>query len=112
MLVGTYADRIRRYYDEAIVGHNWDYVRELIAPHAKVADGFGPEDKIKPTANALAGFTDIRVDIRHLVEAGNEVAVHFVLTVTDSGGFARRAPTGKRVSSGASSSGGSTASKW
>ncbi|MDQ6671547.1 MAG: ester cyclase [Chloroflexota bacterium] len=98
MLVGTYADRIRRYYDEAIVGQNWDYVRELIAPHAMVADGVGPEDKIKPMANAL-GFTDIGVDIRHLVEAGNQVAVHFILAVTDTGGFARRAPTGKRVSS-------------
>ncbi len=98
MNVDTYGDRIRRYYEEVYVGRNWDYVRKLIAPHAKVADGIGPEDKIKPIAGSLAGLTDVTVDILHLVEAGNQVAVHFVLNATDSGGFRALPPTGKRVS--------------
>jgi predicted ester cyclase len=98
VLVGTYADRVRRYYQEAFVARNWDYVRELIAPHARVADGIGPDAKIGPLAGALGGFTDVSVDIRHLVEGGNQVAVHFVLNATDTGGFLGRQPTGLRLS--------------
>lgn len=45
MNVDGYGDRIRRYYEEVYVRRKWDYARELIAPHAKVADGTGPEDK-------------------------------------------------------------------
>ena len=98
MLTGTYADRIRRYYQEALVAGNWDYARELIAPHARVADGIGPEAKIEPIARAVAGLTDMRVDIHRLVTCGAEVVVHFTWSATDTGGFAGHPPTGRRFS--------------
>jgi hypothetical protein len=98
VLTGTYADRIRRFYQEALVGGNWNYVRELVAPGARVAEGTGPEGKIQPISQALAGLTDVSVDIRHLVEGGDQVAVHYVLSATDTGGFLGRPPTGKRFS--------------
>jgi hypothetical protein len=98
VLTGSYADRIQRFYQEAVVGGNWDYARELIAPHAQITEGTGPESKIGPMSHALAGLTDVSVDIRHLVEGGGQVAVHYVLSATDTGGFLGRPPTGKRFS--------------
>jgi len=98
MLTGSPADRIRRYYQDALVGGNWDYVRELIAPDAKVADGIGPEAKIGPISHAIASLTDMRVDIQRLVECGDQVIVHFIWSATDSGGFAGHAATGRRFS--------------
>jgi len=98
MLTGSCADRVRRYYQEALVAGHWDYARELIAPHATVADGVGPDAKIEPTARAVAGLSDLRVDIQHLVEGDSQVAVHFVFSATDSGGFAGHPATGRRFS--------------
>jgi len=98
MLAGTYADRVRRYYQEAFVARNWDYVRELIAPDATTVDGIGPESKIGPLAAVLGGLTDVHVAIEHLVEGGNQVAAHFVLTALDTGGFVGRPATGRRFS--------------
>jgi hypothetical protein len=100
VLTGTYSDRIRRFYQEALVGGNWEYARELIAPHARVGAGTGPEAKIEPISQALVGLTDVSVDIRHLVEGRGQVAVHYVLNATDTGGFLGRPPTGKRFSVG------------
>jgi predicted ester cyclase len=99
MAVSTHAERIRRYYDEVFTARNWDYLRELISPDAALAHGIGPEAKIGPLSAALAGLTDVTVDIEHLLEDDGQVAVHFVLHATDSGGFAGHAPTHKRFSS-------------
>jgi predicted ester cyclase len=98
MLAGTYADRVRRYYHEAFVARNWDYLRDLIAPNAWTVDGIGPDAKIAPLASVLAGLSDISVDIHHLVEGSDQVAVHFVFTATDTGGLLGRPPTGRRFS--------------
>jgi predicted ester cyclase len=98
MLAGSYAERVRRYYHEAFVARNWDYLRQLIAPHASVPDGGGAEAKIAALGAALAGFTDVSIDIHHLVECGNQVAVHFVFNATDTGGFMGRPPTRLRLS--------------
>lgn len=77
----------------------------MVAAPARVADGVGPEAKIEPLASALAGFTDMSVDIHHLVEGGNQVAVHFVLNATDTGGLMGALPQVCESACGASSSG-------
>jgi hypothetical protein len=112
VLTGSYADRIQRFYQEAVVGGNWDYARELIAPHAQITEGTGPESKIGPMSHALAGLTDVSVDIRHLVEGGGQVAVHYVLSATDTGGFSDGHPRASASAFGPSTSGASKASRW
>jgi predicted ester cyclase len=99
MAVSTRSERIRRYYDEVFRARNWNYVRDLIRPDAVLAHGLGPDAKIGPMSAALAGLTDVTVEIEHVVEDHNQVAVHFVLHATDTGGFAGHAPTHKRFSS-------------
>jgi len=98
MLTGSYADRIRGYYQQALVAGHWDYARQLIAPHATVAEGVGPEAKIQPIVAAVAGLTDMRIDIQRLVESGTQVVVHFIWSATDTGGFAGHPATGRRFS--------------
>ena len=60
-------------------GSTWNTANSLdeqTAPHARVGARTGPEGKIEPISQALAGLTDVSVDIRHLVEGGGQVAVH------------------------------------
>jgi predicted ester cyclase len=90
--------RVRRFFADVWGGQNPAYAHEFFAPDAQLSDGVGPEAKLSAVARYRAAFPDLRLDLAHLVAAGDAVAVHWTATGTDTGGFLSRRPTGTPIS--------------
>ena len=90
---------VRRFYAEAINGRRLTAVDELLTvDFVRNGDRRGATAYRDDVAALLAGFSDLRHDIRLLVAERNLVAAHQIWTGIHDGEFAGLAPTGRSVS--------------
>jgi len=94
----------RRLYDELWNAGRFEIADELFDPdfHYVLGPGSapkaaGPEAKLAAIRAYRQASPDVHLSVDALVVQGNEVAVRWTATHTDTAGFRGRPPTGRRI---------------
>ena len=94
----------QRFYDMALNQGDLATVDSLVAPnmveHMQMGPGY-PTEAIPALKKFItdwhAAFPDLKFTIERMVAEGNDVAIHCVMTGTNTGSFMGMKPTGKAV---------------
>jgi predicted ester cyclase len=94
-------ESVRRLLVEAFSKGNYAVIEELVAPdciaHQNGAQGTGPEAVLRIATGLRASFPDLRLDIEEVVATDDTVWVRARGYGTDTGGVARRPPSGRSI---------------
>jgi steroid delta-isomerase-like uncharacterized protein len=94
---------IIRQYMDAVPRRDFDKIRQLLHPQYSYTSGDGqrqegPEAGIAVAEMYTAAFPDLKLDVRRMHAAGDDVVVtEFVVRATHQGELMGIAPTGRKV---------------
>lgn len=89
---------VERYVAVHVTGDT-SALAEIVAPDFRYRSGasVGVEKVVENVKLLRDAFSDLTVDVKHIVCEGEWAAFHFIIEGTHTGAFAGRAPTGKRI---------------
>ena len=90
----------RRFFDEILARRNEGAIEELIAPEALVVlptgQFAGPAGVKRASAQIETTFPDLRIEVKGLIAAGNQVAAEWTLCGTQRRELLGVPPSGQR----------------
>lgn len=92
----------QRFYDEVINGGNVNLVDEILSPDFVEHDefpGVGQDrDGVKQFFTMIrSAFPDVQFSLQHMIEEGDKIVAHAIMTGTHKGTFMEIPATGKQV---------------
>jgi hypothetical protein len=90
--------QVRTFVEEVWNNENYQAVSDLYAENCASPFGTGPA--AEPIRRYHQAFPDLRIGIEELIVAGDTVVLRAAFRGTDTGGYAGRAATGGRWTSG------------
>jgi predicted ester cyclase len=89
--------QVRSFVEDVWNKRNYDAANEFYAETYVNPFGTGPAAKVEPIRYYHGAFPDLRLDIEELVVTADTVVLRSTFRGTDTGGYAGRSPTRRRV---------------
>jgi predicted ester cyclase len=89
--------QVRRFVAEVWNARNYHATAQLYDDNYVNPFGKGPAARVEPIRRYHQAFPDLVLDVEEVIVAANTVVLRATFRGTDTGGYAGRAPTGRRV---------------
>jgi len=97
MVVTEREAQVRAFVDNVWNGREYGAAADLFGETYVNPFGTGPSARVEPIRRYHEAFPDVHLDVDEVIVADDTVVLRMTFRGTDTGGYAGRPPTGRRV---------------